>query len=408
MTVRSLGVWLRGRYVAELRAPRTGRLSCSYERAVLDDHPLNQPLLSCSLPVRTGSRDAWPFVTGLLPEGQHRQEMASRADAPANDLLGMLDRFGRDVAGAVIVSADDPPVRAAATEPYTDETLAEAVRDLDTFPLGLHDDSELSVAGLQDKMLLVAEHDGWARPVHGYPSTHILKVDDRLHRGLVRAEHACLTLARAAGLSASSSVLMTVDDAECIVVTRFDRSVDADGTIHRIHQEDACQALGVDPERNQRKAKYQAFGGPSYLDIARLLDAWSSDGRAELERLLGHVVFTVAIGNADAHGKNIALLHVAPGEIALAPLYDTVPTALWPRLRTDAAMFVGGRTDLRQISLDDVAAEARAWSLDPGRARVLAVDVCEQVLGVIESGGVDVDSPALDLVAARVRKLLRT
>ena len=119
-------------------------------------------------------------------------------------------------------------------------------------------------------------------------------------------------------------------------------------------------------------------------------------------------MFTVAIGNADAHGKNIALLHVAPGEIALAPLYDTVPTALWPRLRTDAAMFVGGRTDLRQISLDDVAAEARAWSLDSGRARVLAVDVCEQVLGVIESGGVDVDSPALDLVAARVRKLLRT
>jgi drug/metabolite transporter (DMT)-like permease len=56
--------------------------------------------------------------------------------------------------------------------------------------------------------------------------------------------------------------------------------------------------------------------------------------------LLERAVFTVVIGDADAHGKNVSLLHPTPGRISLAPLYDTVPTALWPSLRPTAAMLV--------------------------------------------------------------------
>jgi serine/threonine-protein kinase HipA len=407
VTVRALCVWLHGRRVATLRAPKVGQVTCQYETAVLDEYPLNTPVLSCSVPVRTGRRDAWAFTTGLLPEGQHRQAMAARAGVTTLDLLGMLDRFGRDVAGAVVVSGDDPPLRDAGIEPFDSDSLADAVRDLDDHPLGLYDDSELSIAGLQDKMLLVADGDGWARPTHGYPSTHILKVDDRVHRGLVRAEHACLTLAREAGLPAAHSRLMTVEDAECIIVSRFDRRTDLDGSVHRVHQEDACQALGIDPSAHQGKAKYEAFGGPSFAGIARLLDAWSLDGPAQLDALLGALAFTVAIGNADAHGKNLALLHPTPGQVELAPLYDTVPTVLWPRLRSRAAMTVAGQDDLRRISLDDIAAEAKRWALDQVRARALAVDVSERLLAVLEAGKVDVDTRALAVTETRLKKLLR-
>lgn len=375
---------------------------------MLDEQLLNTPLLSCSLPTLTGKRDAWEFVTGLLPEGQHRQEMAARAGVTTIDLLGMLHRFGRDVAGAVVVSAEDPPLRDAALKPYTTETLADAVRELDDHPLVLYDDSELSVAGLQDKMLLVADGLQWARPIHGYPSTHILKVDDRTRRGLVRAEHACLALARQAGLSAADSQLLTVDDTECIVVSRFDRGTDVDGRVHRLHQEDACQALGIDPDSNQRKAKYEAFGGPGLADIADLLDRWADDGPAELDALLGQVVFTVAIGNADAHGKNVAPLHSKPGCITLAPLYDTVPTMLWPRLRTQAAMTINGKTDLRTIDLDDIAAEAQLWTLKPTSARAQAVTVAERLLEALRTGKVDVDTPAVEFVTGRLEKLLGT
>jgi hypothetical protein len=54
----------------------------------------------------------------------------------------------------------------------------------------------------------------------------------------------------------------------------------------------------------------------------------------------------VLIGNADAPGKNIALLHPTAEHVELALLYDTVPTALWPKLRRKAAMSIGGRYEL--------------------------------------------------------------
>lgn len=56
-----------------------------------------------------------------------------------------------------------------------------------------------------------------------------------------------------------------------------------------------------------------------------------------MSRLLGAATFTVLIGNADAHGKNVALLHPSPDRVALAPLYDMVPTVFWPTLRKRAA-----------------------------------------------------------------------
>jgi serine/threonine-protein kinase HipA len=255
-------------------------------------------------------------------------------------------------------------------------------------------------------MLLVADGPRWARPMHGYPSTHILKVDDRVRRGLVRAEHACLTLARRAGIAAAESTLITVGDAEAIIVTRFDRHTAANGAIARIHQEDTCQALGIDPEKNNRRGKYEAFGGPTLVSIASLLDRWATDGPAQLDALLAHLVFTVAICNADAHGKNLALLHRSPGHIELAPLYDTVPTVLWSSLRTNAAMTVNGKAGLPQIALDDLAAEAASWSLDPQAARARATELCERLLSVLETDAIDIDTPALVVVADRLRALL--
>ncbi len=407
--VRELGVWLRGECVATLRAPRVGRVSCEYTAEAVDRHGSAGLLLSCSLPVRTGKRDAWPFVTGLLPEGQHRQAMASLAGVPTVDLLGMLDRFGRDVAGAVIISTDDPAdqlARDAQAIPYTDADLETALGELGEHPLGLFDDSELSVAGIQDKMLLVRLDDGrWARPTHGYPSTHILKLDDRVHAGLVRAEHACLTLARAAGLDAAPSELLTLGTAECIVVERFDRvSSSMAGPRERIHQEDACQAVGVDPESPGRRGKYEAHGGPTFRQIADLLAKWSPDPKADLSRLLERMVFTVAIRDADAHGKNVALLHPEPGVVRLAPLYDTVPTMPWPRLRAEAAMSVGGVVRLPIVTVDDMVREAAGWGLPARAVRPRLRDVLDRLRQGLKSGAVD--TPPLALVNQRVRELL--
>ena len=340
---RTLGVWMGGVKVAELREGAGYSIRCTYTEEALDLWPRNSPVISCGLPLGPRSQEAIAFCKGLLPEGRALQTMADRARLATSDTFGLLARFGRDVAGALIISGDEPEERRFGVEPHTPESLIAQVEDLEDHPLGARDDSELSLAGLQDKLLLVRLEDGgWGRPLRGRPSTHILKVDNLRYPGLIEAEAQCLLLARAAGLSDIEIELEMIGENNCLIVSRFDREVDGED-VRRVHQEDLLQALGIDPDGRQRRAKYEAGGGPRLKNAAELLDSYAPDPPAQLDRLASIATFTAIIGNADAHAKNLALLHRSPQEIELAPLYDTVPTAPWPKLRSEAAMAIGAR-----------------------------------------------------------------
>jgi serine/threonine-protein kinase HipA len=200
-----------------------------------------------------------------------------------------------------------------------------------------------------------------------------------------------------------TAAVETFAELPCIIVSRFDRAttVDAGGVEQttRIHQEDICQALGRDAEAARGRGKYQASGGPSFLEVAQLLTTFAGDPRAELARLLAVATFTVAIGNADAHGKNLALLHRAPGVVELAPLYDTVPTALWPTLRPEAAMLINGRSRLDQVDGADLVAEAANWHLPAVTARHIMTTTIEQLRAA--AGDDEVPADLAELVTAR-------
>jgi serine/threonine-protein kinase HipA len=340
----------------------------------------------------------------MLPEGQHLQALAALAKVTTGDTFGLLSRYGRDVAGAAVIAAADPDERPGGVVAYTPDGLAAEVAGLEDRPLAVYDDSELSIAGLQNKLLLVADGDGWARPVGGRPSTHILKVEDRRFPGLVTMEAACLRLARALGLTTVEVALETFAELPCIIVSRFDRSVDATGAVTRVHQEDSCQALGRDPAANRGLGKYEANGGPSLTEVAALLDRWAGDPLAELARLVRVVTFTVAIGNADAHGKNLSLLHPAPGVVSLAPLYDTVPTVLWAKLPAHAAMRINARTTLAAVTLDDIVAEASRWNLSAGAARLAAVSTAEALVAALDA--TEVPEVLASTIRIRVAQLL--
>jgi serine/threonine-protein kinase HipA len=400
-----LGVWFAGVQVAEFRARHPWDLRCVYLAEALDRWPGQAPLLSCSLPLQRRPLNASVFAGGLLPEGQHRLALAAELKVAAHDTYSLLKRFGRDVAGALTISVSEPDERSGGVMPYTAETLEAEVADLPDHPLGIHDDSELSIAGLQDKLLLIKLADGqWGRPIHGLPSTHILKLDDRQHPGLVEAEAQCLALARELGLTTVQAHIERIADTSCLIVERFDRRIAPDGKVFRIHQEDVCQALARDPEAAHGRGKYEDCGGPSYREVAELLDRYALEPQRELDKLVSVVTFTALIGNADAHGKNIALLHPTVETVELAPLYDTVPTALWPRLRTDGAMAINGRWALAQITAEDVAAEAASWRLNETRARRTAIDTAERLREA--AAALDSDSPVARLVTERADRFL--
>ena len=388
MSVRRLDVWLGQRHIASIEAKQPWALKARYATHVVENLPGNSPLLSCSLPVSRQWQDARWWARGLLPEGGHLLALASRARVPTNYTADLLARYGRDIAGAFTLTTGDPPEpRRWAVEEYTADQLADELRNSATEPgFATRDDRELSLAGLQNKLLVVSlGPDRWGRPVNGHPSTHIMKLDDPRHAGLIEAEHSCLMLANAAGLTTIQPQFTHIDDIPVLIIDRFDREQGLDGTVSRVHQEDTCQALATDLDSGAGRGKYQNAGGPSFAAIAQLLQQHANDPAAELAQLLRLVVFTTVIGNADAHGKNVSfLVDTTAGTIELAPAYDTVPTALWPSLRKTAAMAISGRYS-SGANVDDLVAEAALW----GVGGKLAESIIDEFLDVLNAAVAD-------------------
>ena len=216
----------------------------------------------------------------------------------------------------------------------------------------------LSLAGAQDKIAVHVADGVVSLPLGGAPSTHILKPAIERFEGLVFNEAFCLTLAQAVGLSVATADIGRVGMIDYLMVERYDRHSDADGNVHRLHQEDFCQAMGISSEN-----KYQGEGGPSLKSCFELLRHASSQPVIDLMHLLDAVIFNLLIGNHDAHGKNFSLLYKT-GQIStrddggwrdkkstqLAPLYDLVCTVYYPELSKKMAMKLGGESESTKVT----------------------------------------------------------
>ena len=402
-TADQLVAWLDGIAIATIeRHGETVRLA--YTDGAIERWGLGEPVLSCSLLTSTTKLDATAFVDGLLPEGDHRRSLAARADVKASDLFGLIARYGRDIAGAVqfLPPEDEPTGYGDDIKVLDVSALNDLVDGLDDNPLAITDESELSLPGVQDKMLLIDLGDGqWARPLHGRPSTHILKRDHLRYPGIVAAELDGLRLARHAGLTTIDARVERYADYDCLIVSRFDRTVEDGVVTGRIHQEDSCQALGRPAARKYEMR--QGGGGPEFVDIARLLDLHAEDPTEQLNTLAGYAAFTAIIGNADAHGKNIAFL-LSNGRILLAPLYDQVPTALFPKLQTDAAMSIGGGFTLNAIGRQAIEREAKLWNHDPTAAGEAATAVAAALVDAVDANVIDPQSPLADRVTTAMNR----
>ena len=162
-----------------------------------------------------------------------------------------------------------------------------------------------------------------------------------------------------------------------LLVERYDRTIAADGTVTRLHQEDLCQALGVDPD-----AKYESEGGPGLRDAFALVTRTSGRPLVDRRNLLTWVLLNRLIGNADAHGKNVSLLHGdrrSTGAPQLAPFYDLVCTAVYPELSQKPAMKVGGEARWDRIEARHWRRFAEAVDIGPAFLQKAGLDLCRAV-----------------------------
>jgi serine/threonine-protein kinase HipA len=318
--------------------------------------------ISLSLPLgreEFSPAESRPFFEALLPEGAVRERIASQLKLAASDSFGLLAEMGRDCAGALQIvdtkrMSDQPSVGR-----LDERELDALIEELPRHPLGMRDEDEhlrLSLAGVQNKAVLVRDEQGrFGKPLDGMPSSHILKPElpDGEYPGLATNEYFCIRLAARCGLSTAGVELITAAGRPCLVVERFDRE-QLTWPHRRVHQEDLCQALGLTPDFKYQKEGWQL---PSYRALADLLDEhgpWPG-----LDRLAAAqaTVFHYLIGNADAHAKNISLIHTRDG-VRLAPLYDVVSTAAYPDLSTELALSIGDELNpdaITQIHWSDLA-----------------------------------------------------
>ena len=350
-----LFVLVNGDLAARVVQDGTGDLALTYERS-WQDRPDAVPV-SLSAPLSRLEHDdasVRPFMEGLLPDSASvLDRWARQFQVSPRNPFALLAHMGEDCAGAVqFVRPDRLEALSgegeADVEWLSEDEMADRLRRLvEHHGTGRlpGDRGHFSLAGAQPKMALYFDGERrdapspgsrhpdrthpsrtpWGIPSGRTPTTHILKPPTQPDlAGFALHEHFCLRLASALDLQAAESSLQRFGDQEALVVTRYDRVSTTDGRIVRIHQEDACQALGVSPLR-----KYENEGGPGPADIVALLLRESSDPATDVAAFLDALALNWAIGGTDAHAKNFSVL-ITPGAVRLAPLYDLISILPYP------------------------------------------------------------------------------
>ncbi|CAH2605676.1 Type II toxin-antitoxin system HipA family toxin (plasmid) [Rhodovastum atsumiense] len=286
-----------------------------------------------------------PWLQNLLPEGVPLLTVGQALGISPQDVVGMVEKIGRDTAGALSVSR---PRRGKAPRyrPVPDEAALERIiAELPAKPFLVGDEGvSMSLAGAQQKLPLAFANGRFAIPIDGAPSTHILKPDNSRLYGSVQNEALCLVLARRVGLSASTVTTGVAGERSYLLVTRYDRLF-RNGRWLRLHQEDFCQALGKSPG-----AKYEhnrtGIKGPSLKDFFALARQHMEAG--DVIALLRAVILNVLLTNVDSHAKNYSILLSARGA-RLAPLYDLMCGAAWANVTQNMAQDIGDKNRGRYI-----------------------------------------------------------
>jgi serine/threonine-protein kinase HipA len=395
-----LSVWWDGRISGCLYLGPDGETLFAYDVAWLADP--KAPSLSFSLPKQAEpfKRSAvQAFFGGILPEEGQRTAIARALGVSADNEFRLLEYLGGEVAGALtLLPEGETPASPSDAAPklLDDDALVQLLDHLPLRPMLAGEDGlRLSLAGAQSKLPVLLIDGQIALPAPGQPTSHILKPPISRFEGTTENEYFCMSLASAIGLDVAPVEMRVVADRSFLLVTRYDRAVDAGGSVTRLHQEDFAQALGVPSHR-----KYASEGGPIFPDCFSLLRRAATRPAREILKLLDAAILNLIIGNADAHAKNFSLLHRG-GVITLAPLYDLLSTILYPNLHVKMAMKIGGKAVLEDIEprhWEKFAADAQ---LGAPFVRTRIGQLCNAVIAAIDGEFAEALPPDADVCAVK-------
>jgi serine/threonine-protein kinase HipA len=378
----------------------------SYAEEGIDRWGLGSRVFTVFQPLTTATLTPGPtaaIVEGLLPEGDALAVLMSEFGSQENLLL----ELGRETIGAVIAvesDADSPPYRSDEKPVLlTESDVAARLRGLPEAPLGVSKETEvrLSLPGVQSKLPLGLVDRDYVDPSFSNPSVVILKPEPSAWPGLVDLESWGLAVLRAAGVHTPDWSIEVFEGIRTLVVHRYDRKPSADPEHRRIHQEDLCMALGLRP-REKYAPSHRSKAALSHL--ASVVYENSAIPEEDMQAFVTILVVNVAIGNADAHARNLSLLHLPEGSVRLAPAYDVIPTYHYPSHSRHLAQPVDGDV-LRPESVTGahLRAEVESWGI-PGMD--VALDAAyERVEHALEKTDLPLSSAPLEELLGHYERL---
>lgn len=392
-----LAVLLYGRHIADIRQTSGGQHALAYT-----SDPGNTPL-SLSMPlnrVEHTHRAVEPFLEGLLPDRDDVREVMGREfGVSGRNPLSLLRHIGLDCAGAVqFCDPEDTPAvlnREGELHPVSETEIGVRLATITEGAVRswVAPAERWSLAGAQPKFALHRTSNGWAEARGATPTTHIIKPGIPTLFDKALNEHICMTAAAKLDLSVARSEYTEFDGHPAIVVERYDRQVNTQGKVVRIHQEDFCQALAVPPSR-----KYEVDGGPGSTKILAVLRGNARP--VDRFRFFAYQAYNYLIGGSDAHAKNLSLLLVG-NTVRLAPMYDVSSGYPYVGVARELPIAVAGERRFGRIKDANWARLATQAELEPdeviGFVHQLAgnvPDALRDAIRVAEQNGVNVSGLA--------------
>jgi serine/threonine-protein kinase HipA len=362
-----LNVFVKGKVVATLSSHNGIEHSLTYRHDVGADD-----FVSLQMPVQA---ESWTWPIGLhpffqvsLPEGfllsVLKEQLGPHLGGRPLDLLAVV---GRNMIGRVqLATGESLEIGPAKLEL---DRLLHSDASTDVFMDLMREYAASGVSGVVPKFL-TPETQALFKKGSVTTERHIVKGSSDKMPFVALNEHLCMEIARRTGFPTPATQVS--DDGQVLVVERFDIEPE---TGQRLGFEDCCSLLGLAPED-----KYQS----TWERVARLVADYVPETllRQSREQLAVTLLLTYALGNADCHTKNLALLYSSIGDVRVAPVYDMLTIRAYDRYaQNPPGMYLDGRKNWKpgkalwrylQQFLD----------IDPARQRELVDRVCDATASV--------------------------
>jgi serine/threonine-protein kinase HipA len=329
------------------------------------------------------------YFENLLPEAGIRDLLKLRYQTTTT--FGLLSVIGGDTASDLTIlpegqSPEPPKYQAITWQDVADQFTQQqgVIRNIQE-----QDGLRISLAGAQRKLSVCIDEEGSPLlPLGSSPATYIVKPDIQGIEGVwASAINETFVMRLAAKLTLGVAEVSYQPIAKACVIKRYDRQLEANGQIKRLHQLDLCQLDG-----KPSTIKYETDGGPTLLRCRELISQ-SGVNAADTKRFIQWVFFNLYVGNHDSHAKNLSIYFSANG-VRLTPFYDLLSTSLYSGLSRTFAFAIGGENKPSNINQDQIIAMSHALGFKPNYVLKIAEVLSNNLLTALDTTANEINAVA--------------